>query len=597
MLGCSRPASSPSRPMGSCFGLWYPKEILIMAVIMLLISRHETTVNLLFVPRKTDNNRNREEKKPDSQSDTFKLSSRPPWPLLLSASLLLSQSSARLRNLTSSEGQEFPASDGKDPEGLFGQPQTGHIARNEFKRRLERDAEAREAFEQHVREEKARRQALRQSRIPPDTPAELIEYFLDTEAQEMEFEIARLRRRLDQEFFSHLQVELGQLRFAVSKTEDVEDRVIELEALQKALLEGTEAYDKMQTELVKAKENLAKILTSKDVKASLLEMVENNELNRSLLTLLDENIANAHRGNQILVLASYYYVTPEPRKNKYERMYSRGARNVFGWGRDVSAQSPTVWYQSIHGLGEKRMTKGVTRGDQVEELEKKLDELTEKLTGLDRLEECLKGLPQLVTNLVKEGFESFSREKLDSAMKERGKEAATASATGAEEANAVAGQSEPWDLTSADFPPARRPHYTVRTDGLRPQGATPDREQPAAWTGGRYHQERRRGPERWELGGDHRRTGEEVPPWAGGEPPNFVPQRWRLGGSPPRVDLPPFDGEGWPIRSGAIGGPEIAGLVGGIWGTISRIVSPYPRNGPSDYLRNFLEWAESRSAG
>ncbi|XP_024019630.1 uncharacterized protein LOC21401953 [Morus notabilis] len=187
---------------------------------------------------------------------------------------------------------------GWDPEGLFGQPQTGHIARNEFKRRLERDAEAREAFEQHVREEKARRQALRQSRIPPDTPAELIEYFLDTEAQEMEFEIARLRRRLDQEFFSHLQVELGQLRFAVSKTEDVEDRVIELEALQKALLEGTEAYDKMQTELVKAKENLAKILTSKDVKASLLEMVENNELNRSLLTLLDENIANAHRGNQ-----------------------------------------------------------------------------------------------------------------------------------------------------------------------------------------------------------------------------------------------------------------------------------------------------------
>lgn len=83
-----------------------------MAVKMLLFSRHETTVNLHFVPRKTDNIRNREEKKPDSQSDTFKLSSRPPWPLLLSASLSLSQSSARLRNLTSSERPEFPASDG-----------------------------------------------------------------------------------------------------------------------------------------------------------------------------------------------------------------------------------------------------------------------------------------------------------------------------------------------------------------------------------------------------------------------------------------------------------------------------------------------------
>lgn len=31
----------------------------------------------------------------------------------------------------------------------------------------------------------------------------------------------------------------------------------------------------------------------------LLDMVEKNEINRSLLTLLDENIANAYRGNQV----------------------------------------------------------------------------------------------------------------------------------------------------------------------------------------------------------------------------------------------------------------------------------------------------------
>jgi hypothetical protein len=78
----------------------------------------------------------------------------------------------------------------------------------------------------------------------------------------------------------------------------VEDRLIELEALQKALLEGTgmlhsklwcwvyaslhfsmnpqsfglifvtEAYDKMQADLITAKENLTKILTSKDLKAT-----------------------------------------------------------------------------------------------------------------------------------------------------------------------------------------------------------------------------------------------------------------------------------------------------------------------------------------
>ncbi|GKU95482.1 hypothetical protein SLEP1_g8839 [Rubroshorea leprosula] len=187
---------------------------------------------------------------------------------------------------------------GWDPEGLLGPPQTGHIARREFQRRLEKDADAREAFEQHVREEKERRRALRQSRVIPDTPEELVEYFLNTEAQEIEFEIARLRPRLDQELFSHLQFEIGQIRFAVSKTEAMEDRLIELEALQKALQEGTEAYDTMQGELITAKQSLTKILTSKDVKATLLEMVEQNELNRSLLTLLDENIANAQIANQ-----------------------------------------------------------------------------------------------------------------------------------------------------------------------------------------------------------------------------------------------------------------------------------------------------------
>ncbi|KAK4435078.1 hypothetical protein Salat_0671100 [Sesamum alatum] len=188
---------------------------------------------------------------------------------------------------------------GWDPEGILRAPQSGHIARLEFKRRLDKDAEAREAFERQVREEKERMRALRESRVIPDTIEELVEYFLDTEAQELEFEIARLRPRLNEEFFSHLKLELGKLRFAVSKTQDMEDRVIELEALQKALQEGIEAYDRMQSELVLARKNLMKILTSNDVKATLLDLVAQNELNRSLLTLLDENIANAYQGNQI----------------------------------------------------------------------------------------------------------------------------------------------------------------------------------------------------------------------------------------------------------------------------------------------------------
>lgn len=49
----------------------------------------------------------------------------------------------------------------KDPEGLFGPPNTGHIARREFQRRLEKDADAREAFESEILQEKQRRQKLR----------------------------------------------------------------------------------------------------------------------------------------------------------------------------------------------------------------------------------------------------------------------------------------------------------------------------------------------------------------------------------------------------------------------------------------------------
>ncbi|XP_074268474.1 uncharacterized protein LOC141591881 [Silene latifolia] len=186
-----------------------------------------------------------------------------------------------------------------DPEGVFKTPvQTGHLARLEFKKKFEKDDEAKEAYERHLREEKERREAFRQSRVVPDTSAGLIEYFLDTEAQEIEYEISRLRPRLDDEFFRDLKSELGLLRFSVTKTQDMEDRMIELEALQKALLEGIEAYDQMQTELVKAKQSLTKIFTSKDIKTTLLDMVEKNELNRSLLTLLDENIASAQRSDQ-----------------------------------------------------------------------------------------------------------------------------------------------------------------------------------------------------------------------------------------------------------------------------------------------------------
>ncbi|KAF3322408.1 hypothetical protein FCM35_KLT13549 [Carex littledalei] len=187
---------------------------------------------------------------------------------------------------------------GWDPEGILGPPQGGHIAKMEFKRRLDKDSEARAAFERQVREEQERRRAQREARVVPETIEGLVEYFLDTEAREIEVEIARLRPRLDKAFFDHIQHEIAQIRFSLNKTQAMEDRLCELEAMQKVLLEGSEAYDKLQADMVSAKENLMKILQSKDRKSTLLEMVEKNEINRSLLALLDENIASALSSNQ-----------------------------------------------------------------------------------------------------------------------------------------------------------------------------------------------------------------------------------------------------------------------------------------------------------
>ncbi|XP_020083823.1 uncharacterized protein LOC109707142 [Ananas comosus] len=187
---------------------------------------------------------------------------------------------------------------GWDPEGILGPPRGGHIARLEIRRRLERDADAREEIQRRAREERLRRRESREARVVPETEEGLVEYLLDTEAREIEIEIARLRLRLNKEFFDHLQREVGQLRFALNRTKEMDERLIELEAMQKVLLEGTEAYDKMQEDLVSAKERLMKILQSKDRKATLLEMVERNELNRSVLALLDENIANALNNDQ-----------------------------------------------------------------------------------------------------------------------------------------------------------------------------------------------------------------------------------------------------------------------------------------------------------
>ncbi|MCD7459671.1 hypothetical protein HAX54_041588 [Datura stramonium] len=177
----------------------------------------------------------------------------------------------------------------------------------------ENDAAAREEFERRVLEEERASQSstVRSATIcgvVNKTSLNLFPFVMDanwkgswsfflTLAQRLSLRLPRLRPRLNKEFFDHLQLELGRHTVSVNKTQEVEDRLIELEALQRALQEATEAYDKLQADLYQQKEELtSEILTSKDV-STVCDSFQILLL-YPCWRLLDENIATAHSVNQ-----------------------------------------------------------------------------------------------------------------------------------------------------------------------------------------------------------------------------------------------------------------------------------------------------------
>ncbi|KAE8779093.1 hypothetical protein D1007_47919 [Hordeum vulgare] len=99
---------------------------------------------------------------------------------------------------------------GWDPEGILASPQLGHIARFEFRRRLDSAADARATFDLQVKEEQERRRKEREkARVIPEPDIGLVEFFLDTDVREIEIEIGRLRHRLNKAFFEHIQREVA----------------------------------------------------------------------------------------------------------------------------------------------------------------------------------------------------------------------------------------------------------------------------------------------------------------------------------------------------------------------------------------------------
>ncbi|KAI3427954.1 hypothetical protein D9Q98_006344 [Chlorella vulgaris] len=178
-----------------------------------------------------------------------------------------------------------------DPEGLFKDaPRAGLIDRKLVQKEVANDKQYDVKMLQFAEAERAELQKKRDARKVPTIMEELTEYFLDTEAPEMEFEIARCRPLITAEYFAFLDTRIGLERFA---TVPDEDRLAELEGLREYLKAAVEAVDTAAASLAAPQERLKRLLEAKDKKAMLLEMAGNNEVDRAFIDLLDQNIEGA----------------------------------------------------------------------------------------------------------------------------------------------------------------------------------------------------------------------------------------------------------------------------------------------------------------
>ncbi|KAK9909063.1 hypothetical protein WJX75_006635 [Coccomyxa subellipsoidea] len=184
---------------------------------------------------------------------------------------------------------------GWDPEGILAAPKGGHISRRQLQKQIVDDKELQEQMEKERQKARAELQARREARKLPETQAEIVEFFLETESDEMEFEVARCRPLLTEDLFAYVQQQISEERF---KTSANQDRVAELELLLNYLKGAVEKLDSAVQGKVTPLERMKKLLTSKDKKATLLEMAGNNEIDTALLDLLQQNIDGAKAAGQ-----------------------------------------------------------------------------------------------------------------------------------------------------------------------------------------------------------------------------------------------------------------------------------------------------------
>lgn len=184
-----------------------------------------------------------------------------------------------------------------DPEGLMPTREEGLIDRRMRERAAKQDEKYVETMKEQAAKLAKQDKKRRESRTPPTTSFGMIDFLLETPAEDVEFEIARNRPLLREDFFELLEREIQACKFGITAEAD-KDRLAELELLNTYVVMTVGALDAAVTQLSSPKERMAKLLTAKDKKAMLLEMAGANELDAGLIDLLDQNVLAAREAGQ-----------------------------------------------------------------------------------------------------------------------------------------------------------------------------------------------------------------------------------------------------------------------------------------------------------
>ena len=165
-----------------------------------------------------------------------------------------------------------------------------------MKRAASRDSELQEKMDREKEKALRELEAARAARLPPQgAPAALLEYLLDTEADELTFEITRSSPYLDGAFMTHVKAEIADARMGKNKDDG---RVLELEALVGVVQDGLDSLERERARLVAPADRLKKLLSAKDKKAEILDMASRNEIDPPLMALLQQNINMAKQADQ-----------------------------------------------------------------------------------------------------------------------------------------------------------------------------------------------------------------------------------------------------------------------------------------------------------